>query len=44
MAPTVKRNIRAMFNRAAPTSQEISTLHGVIQALTKQRKTPDKSG
>lgn len=37
MAPAVKRNIRALFNRAAPTSQEISTLHGVIQALTKAR-------
>lgn len=39
MAPSVKRNLRAMFNRAAPTSQEISTLHGVIQALTKSRET-----
>ena len=37
MAPAVKRNLRALFARAAPTSQEISTLHGVIQALTKIR-------
>jgi len=37
MAPAVKRNLRALFGRAAPTSQEISTLHGVIQALTKKR-------
>ncbi|MGB1356455.1 MAG: RNA methyltransferase [Candidatus Puniceispirillaceae bacterium] len=37
MAPAVKRNLRAFFGRAAPTSQEISTLHGVIQALTKTR-------
>ena len=37
MAPVVKRNIRTMFNRAAPTSQEISTLHGIIQALTRRR-------
>ena len=37
MAPAVKRNLRALFGRAAPTSQEISTLHGVIQALTKMR-------
>ena len=37
MAPAVKRNLRALFGRAAPTSQEISTLHGVIQALTKRR-------
>ena len=37
MAPAVKRNLRALFGRAGPTSQEISTLHGVIQALTKKR-------
>ena len=44
MAPVVKRNIRAMFNRAALSSQEISTLHGVIQALTKRRENGDKAG
>ena len=43
MAPAVRRNLRALFARAAPTSQEISTLHGVIQALTKIRK-GSKSG
>jgi tRNA/rRNA methyltransferase len=37
MAKTVKRNLRAVFTRAAPTSQEISTLHGVIQALIRHR-------
>lgn len=37
MAPAVKRNLRALFTRANPTSQEISTLHGVVQALTKTR-------
>ena len=37
MAPAVKRNLRTLFARAAPTSREISTLHGVIQALTKIR-------
>lgn len=37
MAPAVKRNLRALFGRARLTSQEISTLHGVIQALTKKR-------
>lgn len=37
MAPAVKRNLRALFGRARPTSQEISTLHGVIQTLTKKR-------
>jgi len=43
MAPAVKRNLRALFARANPTSQEISTLHGVIQALTKTRNR-NKSG
>ena len=39
MVATVKRNIRALFNRAAPNKQEISTLHGILQALTRNRKT-----
>ena len=43
MAPAVKRNLRALFARATPSSQEISTLHGVIQALTKTRNR-NKSG
>ena len=43
MAPAVRRNLRALFARAAPSSQEISTLHGVIQALTKTRNR-NKSG
>ena len=38
MAPAVKRNIRALINRAAPSRQEISTLHGIVQALTSQRR------
>ncbi|MGB2534278.1 MAG: RNA methyltransferase, partial [Candidatus Puniceispirillum sp.] len=38
MAPAVKRNIRALINRAAPSRQEINTLHGIIQALTSQRR------
>ena len=38
MATAVKRNMRTLFTRAAPSAQEISTLHGVIQALTRQRK------
>ena len=38
MAASVKRNLRALFTRAMPSAQEISTLHGVIQALTRQRK------
>lgn len=43
MAPAVKRNLRALIGRAAPSSQEISTLHGVIQALTKSRAGKDGS-
>ena len=39
MVAMVKRNIRALFNRAAPSKQEISTLHGILQALTRNRKT-----
>ena len=39
MVATVKRNIRALFNRAAPSKQEIRTLHGILQALTRNRKT-----
>ncbi|MGA0951296.1 MAG: RNA methyltransferase [Candidatus Puniceispirillaceae bacterium] len=38
MMATVKRNIRALFTRAGPSKQEISTLHGILQALTSKRK------
>ena len=38
MVASVKRNIRALFSRAMPSVQEISTLHGIIQALKRQRK------
>ena len=37
MSHVAKRNLRAFFMRAAPSAQEISTLHGVIQALTLKR-------
>ena len=37
LAPTIKRNIRAMFTRASLTDQEVRTLHGVISALIKPR-------
>lgn len=33
-APLMKRNLRAMFLRARMTEQEVSTLRGVIKALT----------
>lgn len=38
MANAVKRNLRTFFTRAKPSAQEISTLHGVIQALMRCRK------
>ena len=38
MIATVKRNIRALFNRAGLSKQEIKTLHGILQALTSKRK------
>ena len=38
MMATVKRNIRALFTRAGLSKQEISTLHGILQALTSKRK------
>lgn len=38
MAASVKRNMRALFSRAMPSVQEINTLHGIIQALRRQRK------
>ena len=38
MMAKVKRNIRALFNRAGLSTQEIRTLHGILQALTKNRK------
>jgi tRNA/rRNA methyltransferase len=38
MMATVKRNIRALYTRAALSKQELSTLHGVVQALTSKRK------
>ncbi|QQS13866.1 MAG: RNA methyltransferase [Rhodospirillales bacterium] len=35
---TMARNIRALFARAAPTAQEVSTLHGVVSELIGKRK------
>ena len=33
LAPTIKRNLRNMFNRAGLTRQDVSTLHGALKAL-----------
>ncbi len=38
MMATVKRNVRTLFTRAGPSKKEISTLHGILQALTSKRK------
>ncbi len=35
MKPTVSRNLRALLSRAEASDQELSTLHGVITALTQ---------
>ena len=44
LAPTIKRNLRNLFNRAALTEQEVSTLHGVVKALLKHRPASDGPG
>ena len=36
---TICRNLRAMFNKATLTNQEIRTLHGIVTALSNY--TPD---
>ena len=40
LAPTICRNLRAMFNKATLTNQEIRTLHGIVTALSNY--TPDR--
>jgi len=44
LAPTIKRNIRAMFTRANLTDQEVRTMHGVVSALIKPRGRGTASG
>ena len=44
LAPTIKRNLRNLFNRAALTEQEVSTLHGVVKALLKHRPASNGPG
>jgi len=36
--PTTIRNLRNIFQRARPTSQELRTLHGAMRALVDKRK------
>lgn len=35
--PRMWRNIRNLFLRAEPSSQEVNTLHGILSALTRQK-------
>ena len=36
--PTTIRNLRNIFQRARPTSQELRTLHGAVRNLVDKRK------
>lgn len=40
MAPVVKRNLRSFFTRAAPSDQELRTLHGILTLLTREPRQP----
>ena len=41
---TMQINLRNIFNRMAPTQQDIQTLHGVITAIAEGRKGPARGG
>ena len=43
LAPTIRRNLRALFARADLTAQEVRTLHGVVSALAGRRGPPGGS-
>lgn len=38
LEPTMKRNLRTLFTRAGMSDQEVQSLHGVIKALTGQKR------
>ncbi|MGC6412296.1 MAG: RNA methyltransferase [Candidatus Puniceispirillaceae bacterium] len=40
MAPIVKRNLRTLFGRAAPSHQELRTLHGVLTLFARAPRDP----
>jgi len=42
--PTMTINLRNIFARMQPTSQDIQTLHGVVMALAEGRKGPARGG
>src|SRR5579862_207308 len=41
---TMSVNLRNIFQRIAPTRQDVRTLHGVVTALTQGRKGPARGG
>lgn len=41
LAPTIKRNLRNLFNRARLTDQDVRTLHGVVTTLLKKEGRSD---
>src|SRR5690349_19821381 len=42
--PTMSINLRNIFTRMQPTSQDIQTLHGVVMAIAEGRKGPARGG
>jgi tRNA/rRNA methyltransferase len=42
--PTMSINLRNIFARMQPTSQDIQTLHGVVMAIAEGRKGPARGG
>jgi tRNA/rRNA methyltransferase len=42
--PTMTINLRNIFARMQPTSQDIQTLHGVVMAIAEGRKGPARGG
>jgi len=42
--PTMTINLRNIFARMQPTSQDVQTLHGVIMAIAEGRKGPARGG
>lgn len=41
---TMSTNLRNIFNRMSPTTQDIRTLHGIVTALSQGRKGPARGG
>jgi len=39
MRPVIMRNIKAMFNKAPLSTQDIRTLHGIVKAIARSGKT-----